>query len=987
MKKIIYFALALTALVLGSCQHDDEPLWPSTNPTIEQLEGYKVSYFDISYKLLNDEAYENIKFANLKRGFNEFISCPVVINPAGSLLRCGLHIAESVNVADGIYLLTFSDADGNPLRGMVKLQIEDEHVVKAEEAESSFSLRHGSGTQADPYEIGSERDFLTFLDDLRKNELTNGRDVWFRQTADIRLMDQSNDKPGRGYYGYSFAGHYDGGGFTLYDLYYRGASNPTSDVVLGLFPTILDGADISNLAIAGVNMSNVSADAGALAGVSKGNVKVSDVTIQGNISGDNGNGIGGLIGRMAQGNLTLSNIKFKMSVSGKSNVGGILGKMDDGTLNISGITTPEHHFYVEGYESVGGVVGNCVKGKLSISSATLSHVVSKEDSDIRIICTTGGEGTGGIIGKIGNISAQAVFKDITVECPVGGANRVGNKIGGIAGAVDCNQNISISGCRMTSIVSGNHEVGGFFGHLYIKGSAKLIIGGDSQSNYVLPDDCAAAIEAYSSGGGVFGYLQSPKIEADPYSVRVAVNVDVTEQQGGGVVGKINETSLHLNIFKMTSSTMQVTGESAIGGIVGAAFQSTLTGDTPFDYDMKNTKAVVPEADAFAPLFIGVVKGKENVGGILGKGENLTLRALSSKCTVTSLGGNNIGGIAGYVYSTGKENVFEDLTSSSLVVGERNANIGGIFGYFTCDDYAPIQDCINYGEVRDGNYAGGIIGGYNLSLGAYIYSWYKQSQVRWCVNKGTVSGTDCVGGIFGKAYCMTESFDVNCSTQIMQVLKCGNDGTVTASSSGAAESGVGGIIGFGGALIQVQDCANRGNIFSDGALKAAGGVAGSLGLDPTGPNSEYKNVQLYNSCNSGTIDAKGSKTRTGGVLGFMEEGPHSNVRNCLNTGQVLNKHDSDNGGIVGYVDHLTYIYYCVNLGMVEHGNAMIGTHKGGSLFYHDGLYYLEGTGASWPSATKVSAADITDKSKFGKLDFEEIWGMSDSGPDLPCCPFR
>ncbi len=986
MKKIIYLALSLAAMVIAGC-HDDGPQWPSTNPEIEELEGYKVSYFDISSRLLGDEAYDNIKFANLKTGFSDFISCPVVINPSGALLRCGLHIAESENLADGVYLLTFSDADGNPLPGMVKLEIENEHVVKAEEATSSFSLRHGSGTQADPYEIGSERDFLTFLDDLRKNELTNGRDVWFRQTADIRLMDQSGDKPGRGYYGYSFAGHYDGGGFKLSDMYYRGSSNPQSDVVLGIFPTILDGAEVSNMVISGVNVSNVSGDAGALAGVSVGNVKVSNVTVQGNISGDEGSSIGGLIGRMQNGSLSLSDIRFRMSVSGKSAVGGLLGKMDDGALSVSGISTPDYHFYVEGYESVGGIVGGVAKGKLSISSVTLSHVVSKEDSDIRIISCTGGEGTGGIVGKIESLSAPAEFKEITVECPVGGINRVGNKIGGIAGAVDCWQDISISGCRVTSVVGGNHEVGGFFGHLYLSGSARLAIGGDSRSNYVITDDSAAAIEANSSGGGVFGYLQAPKIESEPYSVRVAVNVDVTGDMGGGVVGKLNQTNLSLNFFKMTSPTMQVTGESNIGGMVGAAFASTLSGDTPFDYDLNGTKATVPAADSFEPLFIGVVKGKENAGGILGKAENSSLRALSSKCSVTSLGGNNIGGIAGYVYATGKENVFEDLTSSSLVVGQGNACIGGIIGYLTCDDYAPVRDCINYGEVKGGNCAGGIIGSYNLLLGAFAPSWYKQSQVAWCVNEGPVAGTDCVGGVIGKAYCMTESDNVNSTTWIFLVSKCGNDGAVSASASGAEESGAGGIIGYGGALMQIKDCANRGKILSDGPLKAAGGVAGSLGLDPTGVTTGYENVYLYTSSNSGTIDVKDNKTRVGGVLGFMEEGSHSNLRNCRNSGQVLNKHQSDNGGIVGYVDHLTNIYYCVNLGKVEHGNATVGTHKTGSIFYHDGLYYLEGTGSSWPSATKVSEADFTNKSKFSKLDFDEIWSMSDSGPDLPGCPFR
>ncbi len=119
---------------------------------------------------------------------------------------------------------------------------------------------------------------------------------------------------------------------------------------------------------------------------------------------------------------------------------------------------------------------------------------------------------------------------------------------------------------------------------------------------------------------------------------------------------------------------------------------------------------------------------------------------------------------------------------------------------------------------------------------------------------------------------------------------------------------------------------------------------------------------------------------------MEEGPDSNLRNCLNRGKVLHKHQSDNGGILGYVDHLGNIYYCVNLGNVENGNATIGTHKTGSIFNHDGLYLLDGTGKTWPSGTVIKKEDIDNKSKYSKLDFYDVWMMLDRGPALRNTPF-
>ena len=45
-----------------------------------------------------------------------------------------------------------------------------------------------------------------------------------------------------------------------------------------------------------------------------------------------------------------------------------------------------------------------------------------------------------------------------------------------------------------------------------------------------------------------------------------------------------------------------------------------------------------------------------------------------------------------------------------------------------------------------------------------------------------------------------------------------------------------------------------------------------------------------------------KGNVAGILGIMEEGSDSNVDDCWNSGEIKHDHDSDNGGIVGYVDH-------------------------------------------------------------------------------------
>lgn len=133
--------------------------------------------------------------------------------------------------------------------------VESERVVKSEELRQSFSLRSGDGTKENPYVISSQRDFVMFLDDLRDPSNAGGRGLYFKQTADIKLPDQSSSEPGRGYFGFPFAGHYDGGRHVLTNMYYRGSANETDDSGIGIFPSLMDGAEVRNLTVSAANIS------------------------------------------------------------------------------------------------------------------------------------------------------------------------------------------------------------------------------------------------------------------------------------------------------------------------------------------------------------------------------------------------------------------------------------------------------------------------------------------------------------------------------------------------------------------------------------------------------------------------------------------------------------------------------------------------------------------------------------------------------------
>ncbi len=986
MKKYISSIAAALLLLSSACSDNFEPF--DTNSTVEESDNDRISYFDLDPLLLILESTDQIGYANLKSGFFDLTTHNVEFKRSDKGYRCGIHLQESNRLEDGEYLLTFSDTEHQPITGMLKVKVKDEHIVEIGEAKSSFSLRKGSGTKEDPYIIGSERDFITFLDDLRDNELTNGRDCYFLQTADITLTDQSSTKPGRGYFGFSFAGNYNGGGYAMKDMYYRGADDAEKDSNIGIFPCLLDGAEVSNVKITGANISHVCNNVGILAGSVKGMVNLVNIDVQGSLQGEKAVNVGGLIGIVDNGDIYIDDVKMRTTMQGLRCVGGLIGCLNSHyRSHISRVSTPDHHFSVEGHDATGGIIGSATGKGLGISEVVLSHVVSKEDSDIRTIRNTGGTGTGGILGVVTGSELYFELRDVAVECPVGGLNKTGQQIGGLIGSLDHVYNAKIAG-SVTSIVSGSRMVGGWCGYAYIADSSNFVILSNDGNNYILPDDSAASIEANSIAGGVFGYFRSRTFGSGPRIVRVAVNVDASEEMAGGVVGLLEDCTFLIDNFNMTSSTMQVTGGTGVGGMIGKAIRSVLMADIKVDFKMNSGKASIPNEGNFESSYSGIVKGKGDVGGILGRGENVSLKNICCAATVISLGGSNLGGIAGSVSNTDSKMSIEGCVSKSMINEPNHDNIGGIFGYFRSNSYTDISNCINYGTLTGGNNTGGIIGLYNKHWELATTDGFKAATVKTCVNMGDTSGKNCVGGIIGECEVDTNNDDFIKERTNVSILQCGNYGKISSHACDSGTSGVGGILGYGHHVMRIEYCSNHGDILSTASHKAVGGIAGSLGKDATANNFQtyWSNVELHSCVNYGTIDSQVASTHVGGVLGFMEEGPESHLKNSANYGGVLHKHDSDNGGILGYVDHLGNIYDCVNVGTVENGNGSIGTHKGGSVFYHDGLNLIDGSGKTWPSGHVVKKEDLLNKSKYSHINFDDYWDMTEYGPVPQNCPF-
>ncbi len=143
-------------------------------------------------------------------------------------------------------------------------------------------------------------------------------------------------------------------------------------------------------------------------------------------------------------------------------------------------------------------------------------------------------------------------------------------------------------------------------------------------------------------------------------------------------------------------------------------------------------------------------------------------------------------------------------------------------------------------------------------------------------------------------------------------------------------------------------------------------------------------------NSVTIFCSKSSTMLSVIvrnLHYTNLANQSQIFDCYNTGAIPSDQKADTGGILGYVTTRCDIYRTFNRGKISHGNAIIGTHKSGTIFYHDHNYFLSGTGGDWPSSTSVSQDRLGDKSVYSDFNFDKVWNITSNGPILRNCPFQ
>ena len=271
----------------------------------------------------------------------------------------------------------------------------------------------GSGEPGDPYLIATAEDLMLLgetPEDYNKHFLLTvdidmdpnlpGRKVFDRAVIAPDISDALDSWGNNWFNGTPFGGVFDGDNHIISHLTVTGVS------YLGLFGQLDSGANIFNLGLEAVSVSEARNFVGALVGHNRGSIAscycnglVEGNTITGSLVGENEGNItssystglvkgfndtGGLVGTNG-GNITLS--CSASLATGNYYVGGLVGE------NEGSITLSYSHGLVTGYSNAGGLVGNN-KGTITLSYSTG--------------LVTGNSIAGGLVGKSdgGNITSS-----------------------------------------------------------------------------------------------------------------------------------------------------------------------------------------------------------------------------------------------------------------------------------------------------------------------------------------------------------------------------------------------------------------------------------------------------------------------------------------------------------------------------------------------------------------------------------------------------
>lgn len=954
-KTIWNICACMLIILLGGCA-DDDIIRNDCGSTLQETESHLISTFSLPEgKTPIQDTREQIFFQLRSLSDNSIQLMEGKIRKNAGILSCEMFIPNNLVLEDGDYILWLKfDEEGSVYPLSYHLTFRDKMVSMVRDTKYIYEMLNGEGTEENPYLITSTNDFAYLVSQLATYDSNYGYGQFFKQIADIKAPIPNCLYQGNAYKSAPFAGNYDGDSHKILNLTYLGTNGGEQSDAIGLFSILHDGAVIRNLDIEGADIEYPGNCCGLLAGVANGNIRIENITLNGNIKSTKDK-VGGLIGYI-EGNaqslaqISIRNVRLGVSFSesGSSYIGALIGWAENASIQVEDISSDGIFKNLRGNNHVAGLIGK-LYGQIDARKIKLQHTTL---NDFPI---SGNQNVGGLIGEA-FLQAASSFKDITIDMPIKGSSYVGGLIGQIRSETPTNiliaiENFQLSNPANRSQIQGGSYVGGMIGYSHKTHANAFTIELKGESLF------HASITGQSVIGGIFGSLDDTQIQFTPASQLYMDNESLEASSGicGTLAGALSyqepgkEILLNPEIL-VINPNIKIKGGNNVGGIIGTLYNGTLTGTyTP---EFSATNVIVSKIPR--PIFPGNINSEKpyrenaaSVGGIVGYADKSTLRRLFTQPSI--YGRSTVGGIIGHASDTQisdcgvKTETFNNGNNSAIMVG-------GIIGQASCSSHCEFSNLVNYSDISSGsNYIGGIFG--SMVAGTSV-------KINKVVNLGKISATNNVGGIIGKT-----------SGKDIEVYDAANFGVIQGIA-GDKECGVGGIAGTAEDAITIYKSVNHGNITINRNAKyyGAGGILGYV---------KQGGAHVRYCCNRANIDYPKDKEDShgiGGIVGSIEkanDNDDSYVLDCYNMGEINGQQKATStlgtdyrGGIVGNLGSHGRCYRAVNGGYVRFGNAGVGYGNKNNLTH---IYISPGTGKDF-GATSIPLPIREDKNIYQGFDF-------------------
>ncbi|OCL90992.1 MBG domain-containing protein [Aliarcobacter thereius] len=577
-------------------------------------------------------------------------------------------------------------------------------------------------------------------------------------------------------------------------------------------------AAISNVVINARDFYGVNSGArsiGGLIGRQYGNYGFTIEDVKVNLREIKGsNFLGGLIGRSqenAQVTNSIKNASVKLTngiVASGNYAGGFISNIhNNSTLLIENSLYEGSIIGSDGY--YGGLVGN--SGNLTVKNTS----VGKSANSIK-----GSYYLGGVVGDVsGALTLEKVtvnFADIT-----GTSYRVGGSVGYITGAFKADETtVNINK------IQGQYDVAGLVG----RANNTTHIGMESASSFgvrVNTQEIIATANANHGLGGLVGYANG---QVAIKNSDVVATTQIRANSGNYVGGLVGFMSLNTgySIENASVTSALIYGGQGVGGFLGYAYN---TGGTR---TISNSHANVT-----------LVEGTGNyVGGLIGNSAGAIAVNISNSSFVGGIKGKaEIGGLIGTLYSiTNLNNVYAGNFTIS-----KNAD-GSI-------DSASVNSSSNYTiDSQNSSYVGGAVG--------YTSSALNANNVE--INFDSISGNQYVGGFVGET---RGAFTAN-------GVKVTINGNITATNS--SETNVGGLVGktSGGVVKITNTDVEVDNIFALNGRVAGGLIgyqSGNYLVELENINVNFTKIEARNNSVAGLIAIDGSSNANNSIKNVSVNG--------------------------------------------------------------------------------------------------------------------